>query len=58
MNPPTRERDSKKWPSMESGRLGFKIGSQVILRRREETIVKVYVSKLFIGKCVTQNMAQ
>jgi hypothetical protein len=57
MNLPTCKRDSKKWPSTESVRSGFKIGSQVILRRREGSMVKLYVSEILNAKCVAWNRA-
>ena len=37
---------------------GLKIGPQVLLRRREGPMVKLYVSQLLIAKCVTRNKAQ
>ena len=47
------ERDSKKWPSMESDRTGFKIGWQGFLRRHEASTVKLYVSEILSEKCIT-----
>jgi len=43
---------------MESVQPGFKIGSQVILRRREGMMVELYVFEILIAKCVTWNKAQ
>jgi hypothetical protein len=37
---------------MESGRSGFKIGLQGILRRGEGPTVKLYVSEVLSAKCV------
>jgi hypothetical protein len=42
---------------MESGRSGFKIGSQGILRRGEVSTVKLYVLEILSEKCVTRKRA-
>jgi hypothetical protein len=54
MNLPSRERDSKKWPSMESGWSGFKIGSKFILMRQEGPMVKLCLRIFDCKMCNTK----